>query len=381
MKQEHDKPVSATDVDRYLRGDMTPEDQYALERAALLDPLLADAIEGFSQTQTTNWQPHLKRLEERIQSHQNETKKNAPVVSIGFWKNTRQLAAALLAITALGAGLWALFQPEETTTIAKQVTAPTKEVLDTIGLNTPSSTPTTTPNQAEPNPVHSTKNNTVKTDQITHSQVPPPVIADVSSAPYRPAKDQPVSTDMLKESSAVPPAPATQAEEELAERNIAMNEAPLQEMVISNAAPTNTRPEAYQRKRELDQRAAISEQTMRNAAKSSNANAVSKSVEVEKSKQLQLISHSEGLEPVNDGWLRVQESIQKAFRNNPSCTTSPVKVVHIHFQVGSDGKWKSVEWSSPELPAACQQLFSDVLNTVNWKSTNSTTSHFMIWAW
>ena len=38
---------SAQDIQRYLKGQMSPEEMHAIETAALDDPFLADAIEGY----------------------------------------------------------------------------------------------------------------------------------------------------------------------------------------------------------------------------------------------------------------------------------------------------------------------------------------------
>ena len=42
---------SIEDIERYLNGNMTAKEMHELERAALNDPLLADAIEGYSEKQ------------------------------------------------------------------------------------------------------------------------------------------------------------------------------------------------------------------------------------------------------------------------------------------------------------------------------------------
>ena len=38
---------SAADIERYHKGQLTPEEMHAMEKAALDDPFLADAIEGY----------------------------------------------------------------------------------------------------------------------------------------------------------------------------------------------------------------------------------------------------------------------------------------------------------------------------------------------
>jgi hypothetical protein len=39
---------SAEDIERYLKGKMSAKEMHDMEKAALQDPFLADAIEGFS---------------------------------------------------------------------------------------------------------------------------------------------------------------------------------------------------------------------------------------------------------------------------------------------------------------------------------------------
>jgi hypothetical protein len=41
------KPYSSQDLMRYVRGEMSPSEQHALEKAALEDPFLSDALEGY----------------------------------------------------------------------------------------------------------------------------------------------------------------------------------------------------------------------------------------------------------------------------------------------------------------------------------------------
>ena len=47
QKNQHSKQYSALDIQRYLKGQMSVEEMHAIETAALEDPFLADAIEGF----------------------------------------------------------------------------------------------------------------------------------------------------------------------------------------------------------------------------------------------------------------------------------------------------------------------------------------------
>jgi|SRR5690606_18233021 len=62
-------------IQQYLEGKLSADDMHRLERAALEDPMLQDAIEGFSDTKAINHKQISllqQRLESRIIAHQEE---------------------------------------------------------------------------------------------------------------------------------------------------------------------------------------------------------------------------------------------------------------------------------------------------------------------
>src|SRR3982750_3773147 len=56
---------TASDIERYHKGQMPPAERHALEKAALDDPFLADAIEGFTYSATPT--EDLAKLQERLE--------------------------------------------------------------------------------------------------------------------------------------------------------------------------------------------------------------------------------------------------------------------------------------------------------------------------
>jgi len=91
---------SAADIEKYWRGELSATEQHAMEKAALEDPFLADAMEGYEEKAQLS-QPVMaadnnelrKRLVERVGE-----KQSARVIKYGWWK----VAAA--AIVLIGAG-------------------------------------------------------------------------------------------------------------------------------------------------------------------------------------------------------------------------------------------------------------------------------------
>src|SRR5512141_2641382 len=92
------KKYSAAEIERYHAGKMSVQEMHAIEKAALQDPFLADALEGYQHM------PHFKEDLEEIQQRLAERTKQRKVFSIysladkGWWR-----VAALLIIIA-GAG-------------------------------------------------------------------------------------------------------------------------------------------------------------------------------------------------------------------------------------------------------------------------------------
>ncbi len=106
MKQEQDhiKPYSASDIQQYLEGRLPAAEMHAIEKAALDDPFLADAIEGYAvgdqQQQNKDLQSLRIQLEERINLEKKKTWL-APV-----WLRA---AVIVLAVSAGGLTFYKLF--------------------------------------------------------------------------------------------------------------------------------------------------------------------------------------------------------------------------------------------------------------------------------
>ena len=63
---KHITPWSAPDVQKYLKGELSAREMHQLEKAALEDPFLADAIEGLSQRPAAPLTRDLDELQTRL---------------------------------------------------------------------------------------------------------------------------------------------------------------------------------------------------------------------------------------------------------------------------------------------------------------------------
>lgn len=79
------------DIDKYLRGELTPAQMNALEKKALDDPFLADALEGIQSLQ-----PH--ELSDDLKQIQSELNKRLNKKHIGVWIWVGRIAAGLLVL-------------------------------------------------------------------------------------------------------------------------------------------------------------------------------------------------------------------------------------------------------------------------------------------
>lgn len=101
MANGHNISFTAADIERYHHGLMSSKERHAIEKAALDDPFLADALEGYTNTPT--FSEDLSELQQRLDKRTAEEKKIIPIVinkpAFEWWK-----VAAMIVLVA-GAGL------------------------------------------------------------------------------------------------------------------------------------------------------------------------------------------------------------------------------------------------------------------------------------
>src|SRR5437764_8666581 len=96
-QSSENKGFSASDFERYHSGKMSASERHALEKAALDDPFLADALEGYAFTRQP--EEELQQMRERIK----EKLKDNRAVPLYTW-----LRAVAIFIVVGGTG-WLLY--------------------------------------------------------------------------------------------------------------------------------------------------------------------------------------------------------------------------------------------------------------------------------
>jgi TonB family protein len=92
MMSSKNNGFTASDIERYHSGEMLPEERHALEKAALDDPFLADALEGYAFTSTPS--DDLAKIQTRL-DEKKDRKKIVPLFQKYKWLS---VAAILLII-------------------------------------------------------------------------------------------------------------------------------------------------------------------------------------------------------------------------------------------------------------------------------------------
>src|SRR5439155_18288995 len=72
VRRQKYKNFTAADIERYHKGLLSPEEMHAVEKAALDDPFLADALEGYGGA-STNAAADLSELEKKLQQRISES--------------------------------------------------------------------------------------------------------------------------------------------------------------------------------------------------------------------------------------------------------------------------------------------------------------------
>lgn len=196
--KENIPSFTAADIERYHRGLLNAAEMHRMEKAALEDPFLADALEGYAasgiQTQAdlTDLQ---KRLEARIQESAGE--KVIPISHAGS-RNFPWMRAAAAIILIAGAG-WLTYRFGFDTNRDK----------DNVVQNIPANTANT--DKQIPDSVSNGFNAIPPTDSKNHTTTPDKPAAKTPA--NNPGADQPLSpTTKDDQASAVNQAPATQKE-------------------------------------------------------------------------------------------------------------------------------------------------------------------------
>ena len=122
---------TARDIEQYLAGNLLPQQMHAIEKAALDDPLLAEAMEGYESLKDKEWNNQLVALREEITNKGTVAK----VIPLHKSKGNWWKAAAAVVIIGGGTTFTILFNNSKKEDTDKQQIAQAKTtVIDSVLL-------------------------------------------------------------------------------------------------------------------------------------------------------------------------------------------------------------------------------------------------------
>lgn len=102
--KEHITQYSAADIQRYVQGKLSAREMHAMEKAALDDPFLADAIEGMQQAFAEHDESLVTGQRQELQ--QQFQARTAPAAKVVAFKPFRYWQAAAAAVVVIITGVW-----------------------------------------------------------------------------------------------------------------------------------------------------------------------------------------------------------------------------------------------------------------------------------
>lgn len=132
------------DIERYLRGELSPAEMHALEREALNDPFLAEALEGIEQTGRDKFLYDLHQIKRSVRDRSRiKSRRNGK--SVRMWGWTSAIAASVLLIAFSGFLVVSLLRDqaarEQAQTAEAEALLDTTSTKDTLSIVMPAERP------------------------------------------------------------------------------------------------------------------------------------------------------------------------------------------------------------------------------------------------
>jgi len=132
------------DIERYLRGELTPAEMHALEQKALRDPFLAEALEGAEHAGPKHFTMDLNLLQRSIHE---KTRKKPKILSLNGWPLYLGIAAGLLILAVSSFVILTMIKQQDR---ANEIAVLEKRIAtDTVSTVKDSAAPETTAAETE----------------------------------------------------------------------------------------------------------------------------------------------------------------------------------------------------------------------------------------
>ncbi len=200
--KENNIIYTAKDIEQYLAGNLSTQQMHALEKAALDDPFLAEAMEGYEAMKGKEWNSQLVALKEEIANKGTVAK----VIPLHRSKRNWWKAAAAILVIGGGATFTILFNNNKKEDVSKPEIAAIKvKTIDTaLTVNTTSSSQTHTLNPSASATSEDKKNipgSTAKLNETVKAENK--YVADPNGPQLKPATPSATTTTPEKDNAIV----------------------------------------------------------------------------------------------------------------------------------------------------------------------------------
>jgi hypothetical protein len=255
---------TAQDIEQYLTGQLTPQQMHAMEKAALDDEFLAEAMEGYNSMQPADWKKELDIAKDTFNNNDTVKVVALPKRNNNWWK----AAAAILLLGGGAVTSYLLVNKNDIPEIAQNVKKETVVPIDSAAaiINTEIAATTdevkTDIKQAPKTKIIVTNKNTATTLATAE-----PVALFDSSFVYTPAKPKAVdaaiqpapiaeaekSREFINATNALPPSTVNNAAEGLASNRNAANQVEQYNKVVTDSRKESSRDKDRQQQQNFNQ--------------------------------------------------------------------------------------------------------------------------------
>lgn len=220
-------PYDQTAILQYLQGKMTGAEQHAIELAALNDPLLYDAIEGYRLAMTHQDEAGIFQQIEAVVSVKRAESASLAPIDLNRRRPKQMFYYAAAACLVLAAGWW-IYNLQQPQKALPTIAQPSANLVDStqIALVQPDQSPITAPVAANKTVAPTQKPATAIPEALPESSKPiptqpsaqPAAAVPVETAKATPPVDNAVNADLTKQITATATAPSQPGKDDLAKK-------------------------------------------------------------------------------------------------------------------------------------------------------------------
>ena len=187
------------DIEKYLRGELSPAEMHALEKEALNDPFLSEALEGIEQAGADNFLYDLHKLNRSVHDRaRRSSRKNNKVIRIWGW--TAAVAATVMLIAVSGFLVINILRNQATREQSMNIPPKSsKETLPNTDTLAASTSETPVPSSVAEEEKSAARGRAPVTEAIKAPVEKPseqrPALADVTTQEQIPSSEKVIATD------------------------------------------------------------------------------------------------------------------------------------------------------------------------------------------